>query len=1050
MREGTFGSRSRWALLAAVAGVVAFGPAVPTAGAAPPGQVVPLVANPVQYVDPMVAVDPTIGTGSGGDVVGQVNNFPGPSVPFGMIQWSPDTPGAYAGYNYDSNQIRGFSLTHASVGCPQFGDVPILPVVGAVGTAPWNRSETFSHSSELAKAGEYAVTLADSDVRVDLTSATRTALADLTFPATDQAQVLIKAGASLNGNQAATLRTVNDHEVVGSATTGNFCGHQNTYTLYFALQFDHPFTAAAGWDGTTVGTPGTSIDVSGAHSGGYLTFDTRTDRTVHAKVAISYVSSVAAEQNMSAEIPGWDLAPVEAAAQKQWSDVLSRIRVGGGTTAELRTFYTALYHSLLYPTTFSDVDGRYIGFDSKLHSVPDGHVQYANYSLWDTYRCLAALQSLLLPDVASDLAQSLVNDAEQFGWLPKWPVMNGESGVMDGDNVVPFLASLYAFGAHDFDTGTALQYMLKGATTPAPPDSAYLEREGVADYQTLGYVPNDRAEQSHVRVGASQTLEYAADDFAISQFADAIGLHGTARTFAGRAQNWQNIFDGGTGYLRPKDSTGAFPSGPGFVTPPDGQFGQNGFDEGNAAQYNYLVPQNLAGLITAMGGRDAVNQRADAFFQQLNVGPNLPNQWSGNEIDFATPWLYDYTGQPWKTQDTVRRVERQLFSATPDGEPGNDDLGAQSSWYVWAALGIYPVTPGTTDLALDSPLFPTAQIQLANGRTITINAPAAADDHPYINSLAVDGHAWDKTYLPQSALHAGAALSFDLSTEPNPSWATGPNAAPPSYQQGQAPAIGYTSPTGQVVTGQGTTFPATVGAVDASGHTDIVRWTAKPPAGITVSPSSGVLHVAGGSRASDPVTIKIAADAPSSYHPVPVSFINAAGRSLPGGTITVTVPAADGRATVCDTLGTTDTECGLQRLDNADGHSQAGTIAGRSARTTLDGYLYFGVTDDLVPAGSAHTATIDVDYLDQGTGRWSVQYDSSDPAQKYKGSASVTNTDTGTWKTATFTIPDAGFSNRENAGADFRLATGTGFVVARVHVSVSGGDILPLHLCPGD
>jgi predicted alpha-1,2-mannosidase len=263
------------------------------------------------------------------------------------------------------------------------------------------------------------------------------------------------------------------------------------------LQFDRPFTAAGGWDGTTVSPPGTSINLSAPHAGGYLTFDTRTNPTVHAKVAISYVSTAGAEQNMSTEIPGWDLAPVEATAQTQWSDALSHVQVGGGTTAELRTFYTALYHSLLYPTTFSDVDGRYIGFDSTIHTLSGSqHVQYANYSLWDTYRCLAALQALLLPNVASDLAQSLVNDAEQFGWLPKWPVANGESGVMDGDNVVPFLASLYAFGATNFDTGTALQYMLKGATTPAPPDATYLKREGVADYQNYGYVPNDRAEKA--------------------------------------------------------------------------------------------------------------------------------------------------------------------------------------------------------------------------------------------------------------------------------------------------------------------------------------------------------------------------------------------------------------------------------------------------------------------------------------------------------------------------------------------------------------------------
>ncbi|MDT7800203.1 MAG: hypothetical protein QOI78_3636 [Actinomycetota bacterium] len=1024
-----------WKALSA-ATLLALGVATPATAAAVAPEPVPLVTHPAQYVDPM------IGTGTGGAEVGQINNFPGPAVPFGMLQWSPDTPGAYAGYSYDSTRISGFSLTHASVGCRQFGDVPILPVVGDVGTAPWNRAETFSHSTEAAQAGAYGVTLADSDVRVDLSSANRTGLAAFTFPASDQARVLVKAGASLNGNQAADLRTVGDREVVGSATTGGFCGSQNKYTIFFSLRFDRPFTTAGGWDGTTVGAPGSSIDVSGPHSGGYLTFDTRTNRTLHAKVAISFVDTAGAQRNMTTEIPGWDPAPVQAAARKQWDELLSRVQVGGGTDDRTRTFYTALYHSLLYPTTFSDVDGRYTGFDAKVHSV-SGHqrVQYANYSLWDTYRCLAALQALLLPDVGSDLAQSLVNDAEQFGWLPKWPVMNGESGVMNGDNVVPFLASLHAFGAQDFDTGTALKYLLKGATTPAPAGSPYLERQGVADYQAYGYVPNDRAELGHVREGASQTLEYAIDDFAISKFAGALGRNDTARTFAARGQNWQNVFDGGTGYLRPKDSTGAFPAGPGFVAPPPGQFGQDGFDEGNAAQYNYLVPQNMAGLITAMGGRGAVNQRADAFFQLLNTGPNLPNQWSGNEIDFATPWLYDYTGQPWKTQEVVRRIETQLFAATPNGEPGNDDLGAQSSWYVWAALGVYPVTSGTTDLAFGSPLFPKAVIHLANGRTITIDAPAAAGDHPYVTGLTLDGKRWDKTFLPDSALRSGAKLNFSLSAQPSTSWATAAGAAPPSYQDRQAPAIGYTSPSGGVVTGQGTSFSATVGVVDAGGRAGPVRWTARPPAGITVTPSSGVLRPG----TSQPVTVAVAADAPQGSHPVPVSF---AGGAIPGSTIGVTVPAADGAATVCDTLGVTDTECGLQRLDNDDGRSTAGTVAGRPARTTVNGYLYFGVTNDLVPGGSAYQATIDVDYLDQGTGTWNVQYDST--GEPYKGSSSVTNTNTGTWKTATFTLPDAGFGNRQNAGADFRIATGPGFSIAKVHVRASGGNVLALHLCPGD
>ncbi|MGW6928942.1 hypothetical protein ACWGE0_02685 [Lentzea sp. NPDC054927] len=284
-------------------------------------------------------------------------------------------------------------------------------------------------------------------------------------------------------------------------------------------------------------------------------------------------------------------------------------------------------------------------------------------------------------------------------------------------------------------------------------------------------------------------------------------------------------------------------------------------------------------------------------------------------------------------------------------------------------------------------------------------------------------------------LRDGGTLTFDLSANPNRSWAA--NAAPPSYSEGKAGAIGYTSPTGQVIARQGTSFPATVGTVDTDGRADVVRWTAKPPASITVTPSSGILR----GRNTQAITVAVAGDTPSGYHPVPVTFNDGA---LPGGTITVTVAAADGRATVCTTLAATDTECGLQRRDNDDGRSEPVT----GGRKTLNDYLYFAVTDDLVPPGSAHTATITVDYLDQGTGTWNVQYDAT--GEPYKGSPPVTGTGTGTWKTVTFALPDAGFGNRQNAASDFRLSTGPGFVIGKVHVAISGGNVLPLHLCPGD
>ncbi|MBP2471360.1 putative alpha-1,2-mannosidase [Crossiella equi] len=758
----------RHAVIGALAAITLLATAIP-AVAAPDDQ---LITDPTRLVDPM------IGTGKGGPVVGEINTFPGPTAPFGMIQWSPDN-GNYAGYNYHAGPIRGFSLTHASVGCSAFGDIPILPVAGALGTTPWNRTEKFSHSTETAEVGHYGVTLADSGIRAELTATTRAGLGTFTYPSGTPAHVLVKTGASLAGNSAATVTLTAPDEITGSATSGRFCGEGgNSYTVHFALKFDRPYTAHGTWDSTTLTPGGTSANHP--KSGAYLTFDTTADRTLRAKVALSYVSTDGARANLS-EIPGWNPTPVRTATREQWRQALRRIRVGGGTDAHRRTFYTALYHSLIHPNTFNDVDGRYIGFDGKIHQVEQGRTHYANFSDWDTYRCLAPLHGWLYPDRAADMAQSLVLAAEQGGWLPRWPMANGYTSVMNGDNSVPLLVNLHAYGATAFDTRTALRYMLKGATKAEPVQWGYVERQGIEDYQKLGYVPNDRALVGHVRKGASQTLEYAVDDFTISRFARTLGDTTTAAAFAKRGEYWRNLFDPNTGYLRPKDSLGKFPEGPGFVPPPPGQFGQDGFEEGNAAQYRWFVPHNIAGLVRELGGNTAAQPLMDEFFKKVNVGPNEPHQWSGNEVDFSTPWLYNYVGQPWKTQAVIRRIQNELFAPHPDGLPGNDDLGAQSSWYVWSALGLYPVTPGTSDLSVHTPLFPRIDITPPNGRGVRITAPGAGNTKPYLDSLRLNGAPWPKTWLPQNLVHTGGTLDFTVRATPNTTWATTPDAAPPSY-----------------------------------------------------------------------------------------------------------------------------------------------------------------------------------------------------------------------------------------------------------------------------
>ena len=737
--------------------------------------------RPAFVVNPVTHVDTLIGTGTGGETVGEINNFPGASVPFGMVQYSPDTTDTYAGYDHDNDQSTGFSMTHASVGCAAFGDISMLPSTNAIGAQPWNDWERIAHdNTEVGVPGSYTVRFPDTGVTAELTATTRTGVGRFSYPNNGQPALFhVRSGASLAGNDAATIQIGEDNTTItGSATSGEFCGKDNTYTVYFAMKFSRPFTSYGTWDGDSV-FPGARMADSSL-SGGYVEFPAGS--VLEVRTALSYVSVDGARANLAAEGTA-SFDDVRAGALAAWNATLSRITVAGVDGGDVKTFYTSLYRSLLHPNTFNDADGRYIGFDGNIHTVANGHTQYANFSDWDTYRCLAALHALLFPERASDMAQSLVNDAEQSGSLPRWALANSATGEMTGDNVVPLIVNLYTYGAKDFDVKTALHYMVNAATNGGVGLNGYVERPGIATYQERGYAPQTAEFRTdHVIAGASITLEWSVDDFTISRFAESLGETATAAEFQNRAQYWQNLFNPATGYISPRNADGAFPLGPGFVEPFWG-FGQDGFDEGNAEQYLWLVPHNVAGLVTLLGGRQAVGDRLDRFLTELNVGPNKPFMWAGNEPDFGVPWLYNYIGQPWKTQETVNRVRSELFGPRPDGEPGNDDLGAQSSWYVWAALGLFPSTPGTAVLTVNTPLFDRAQISIPGGRSIRIFAPGASGGNglKYISGLSIDGRATDQTFLPESIIRTGGDLTFSLSPAPDTVWGTAESSAPPSF-----------------------------------------------------------------------------------------------------------------------------------------------------------------------------------------------------------------------------------------------------------------------------
>lgn len=746
-------------------------------------------------VEPASLVNPFMGTGVGGKAVGDINASPAAAVPFGMMQWGPDTSpdrAAGGGYHDGDTALSGLSLTHLSgPGCPAYGDVPILPSVGPIAGSPGTATERFTTSSQHAAPGRYAVTIAQPATRVDLAVTTRTGLARFTFPSTQSANLLFKVAESAAGADAAHTQIVGDREVSGQVTSGNFCDIPGTYTLYFAARFDRPFRSFSTWQGARISVGARSG--AGTHSGAALTFDTTRNRVVNMKVGISFVSVANARTNLAAENRGWNVDTVARAATDEWNAALGRIAVSGGTAAEQQTFSSALYHSLLHPNVFSDGNGQYRGFDHKVHTA-SGYTQYANFSEWDTYRSQVQLVSLLEPHTTGDMMHSLLADYEQSGFLPKWAFANYDSDEINGDSADPILAEAYAFGVRNFDVREALQAMVKGADAKGTGLGWDVARQDNDQYLAQGWIQVDRRDKTSFdyTVGGSETLEYAIDDSAIATLANSLGDATTAATFTKRAENWRNLFNPATGYLSARRADGTFPPGPAFQGSPLPGIGQDGWEEGNAIQYTWSVPQDLRGLFDAMGGNTKVVGELDHFFTRLNTSRKEPYNWAGDEPALGIPWEYDYAAAPWRTQDVVRRIVTNLYAPTPNGEPGNDDLGAMSSWYVWAAIGMYPETPGTADLVLASPIFTHVSITLANGRRIEIDAPHASTANRYVQSVRVSGikapaacgtPEYSCPWLPASIATSGGRLTLALGASPSHSWGAAPDAAPPSISK---------------------------------------------------------------------------------------------------------------------------------------------------------------------------------------------------------------------------------------------------------------------------
>ena len=786
-------------------------------------------ANKVE-TDPAALVNPLIGTANGG------NDYPGATLPLGMLAWSPeeprnrprqqvqgvpgsmrDAPGrpaAPGGYAYSSNRISGFSLTHLmGTGCAgASGDIPFMPYVGEVASSPADDpgaasyGSTFSHDNETAQAGYYKVKL-DNGVTVELTATLRTGSGRFTYPQGKPAVILVRGAYSETGSSDAQVKIDAAKRIIsGSVTSGNFCGYIGTsdrrsyYTLYFVAHFDAPFLRSGTWQdgsvlpGTTEARGGTTYGTNGfvppgKGSGAWVAFDTSKSAMVGVRVGISYVSEKNAEANLQAENPeGTAFDQVREKAHEAWNDALSRVKIEGGTHDEQVVFYTALYHTLMGENLYSDVDGRYLGMDGKVHRVAAPQkAQYSTFSGWDVYRSQLQLLTLLEPAVAGDVAQSLLNQANQNGgeW-DRWTHNSGNTHVMNGDPAAPAIADILAFGGRNFDARAAYLSLLRAATVPTAHDlsnegcpvECVGERPSLDEWLKLHYIPVG----AHAWGPAADTLEDSTADFAVSELARRMGDAATHRAFLARAQYWKNIFNPQAtpegGYIQNRNADGTWPK----FNPASTQ----GFVEGSAAQYLWMVPFNEKGLFTMLGGPEKAGRRLTAFF--YNPDGSLAVTASGglhaelnNEPSIETPWLFDFLGEPWKTQEAVRKVLTTIWTNSPNGMPGNDDLGEMSSWYVWSVMGMYPEIPGRAELVLGSPLFSTIHIRRAAG-DIVVKAHGAGTNTPYVDALKVNGKSATRTWLPESFVERGGTLEFNLSATPNQQWGTSADDAPPSFE----------------------------------------------------------------------------------------------------------------------------------------------------------------------------------------------------------------------------------------------------------------------------
>jgi len=683
-------------------------------------------------------------------------------MPFGMVQFSPDDSEGGVNYVYGDGHVQGFSLTHMSgIGCNSFGDVFLTATTGPVTPRPEEYQSDIDHAAESAAPGYYQVRLKKWDVNAELTASIHTGVARFSFPAGKRGNILLPISHTMTNLDSSDLRVVNDHRVEGRVISDGFCGSGKPFAVFFVLETDTPFQIHGTWSyPNTAGAVPVVTDNSDAVSqpdnrsriGAYLSYPAGVAHTVTVRVGISYVDIEGARRNLASEVASKTFDQVRTDASQAWETELSKIEIGGGTPQQRQVFYTALYHCLLMPNIFNDVDGRYIGYDDKLHTTSPDHPIYTNFSGWDIYRNEAVLLALIEPKRVQDMAQSIALMAGQLGTIDRWPFANRPSGVMNGDPLSAFVATVWNYGLHDFDINAAY----RGMTQPT---------DALKSFDTVGFIPN----------AVSDTQEYSYAYWAVSLVAQALGKKQDADAFRVRAEAWRNLYDTETGFMRPRTTFG-------WKTPYD-PLGGDGYVEGSGWQYLWLEPQDIAGLIKTMGGDGVFNSRLDSFFAQPDHRWEARYYNADNEPDLHAPFLYNWSGAPWKTQELVRKLQNTVYHNDPSGVPGNDDCGTMSAWFVLSSIGLYPVDPARPALELCSPLFSSAVVHLERpyrGKQFKMEAARDTDGAQYIHSMTVNGKTWSRPWLSTKALVDGGTVSFALNSTPNKEWGARKEDRPPS------------------------------------------------------------------------------------------------------------------------------------------------------------------------------------------------------------------------------------------------------------------------------